>query len=77
MKIYKPKIFISGSSSGIGFFLAKEFSKKNYKVIINGNKRKLILASKKIKDSDYVDGDMSKLDIVKKNIKKIKKNIIP
>ena len=74
MKIYKPKIFISGSSSGIGFFLAKEFSKKNYKVIINGrNKRKLILASKKIKDSDYVDGDMSKLDIVKKNIKKIKK----
>ena len=67
MKIYKPKIFISGSSSGIGFFLAKEFSKKNYKVIINGrNKRKLILASKKIKDSDYVDGDMSKLDIVKK-----------
>lgn len=74
MKIYKPKIFITGSSSGIGFFLAKEFSKKNYKVIINGrNKRKLILASKKIKDSDYVDGDMSKLDIVKKNIKKIKK----
>ena len=74
MKNYKPKILITGSSSGIGFFLAKEFSKKNYHVIINGrNKKKLILASKSIEDSDYIHGDMSKLNIIQKNMNKLYK----
>tara|TARA_X000000368_G_C23009564_1_gene702845 strand:- start:555 stop:1292 length:738 start_codon:yes stop_codon:yes gene_type:complete len=70
MKIYKPKILITGSSSGLGFFLAKEFSNRNYQVILNGrNQKKLKLASKLIQNSDYIHGDMSKSHIVKKNIK--------
>ncbi len=74
MRTDKPKILITGSSSGIGFFLAKEFSKKNYQVIINGrNKKKLILASKLIENSDYVLGDMSEFSIVKKNMLKLYK----
>tara|TARA_B100001175_G_C19497746_1_gene636315 strand:- start:1344 stop:2081 length:738 start_codon:yes stop_codon:yes gene_type:complete len=74
MKINYPKILITGSSSGIGFFLAKEFSKKNYRVIINGrNKKKLSQALKKIKNSDSIEGDMSDLNEVKKNFDKIKK----
>ncbi len=74
MKNYKQKILITGSSSGIGFFLAKEFSKKNYKVIINGrNKKKLFSASKSIENSDYIHGDMSKQDVIRKNIKQLKK----
>lgn len=73
MKTYKKKIFITASSSGLGFFLAKEFSKRKYHVIINGkDKKKLIKASKLIK-SDFIYGDMSKLIIVKKNMKKLQK----
>lgn len=74
MKLSKPKVLITGSSSGIGYFLAKEFSKKNYQVIINGrNKRKLDSAKKNIKNCDYILGDMTKINIVKKNIKKLHK----
>lgn len=52
--------------------MAKEFSKKNYKVIINGrNKIKLVNSSKKIKNSDFVHGDMSKPYILKNVIKKL------
>ena len=70
MKIYKPKILITGSSSGLGFFLAKEFSNRNYQVILNGrNQKKLKLASKLIQNSDYIHGDMSKSHIVKKILK--------
>ena len=69
-EITKPKVLITGSSSGIGYFLAKEFSKINYQVIINGrNKRKLDLAKKNINNCDYILGDMTKINIVKKNIK--------
>ena len=67
MKLSKLKVLITGSSSGIGYFLAKEFSKKNYQVIINGrNKRKLDLAKKNINNCDYILGDMTKLNTVKK-----------
>lgn len=73
MKTYKKKIFITGSSSGLGFFLAKQFSKKKYHIIINGkNKKKLIQAAKLI-NSDYIHGDMSNLIIIKKNMKKLQK----
>ena len=40
MKIYKPKVLITGSSSGLGFYLAKEFSNRNYQVILNGRNQK-------------------------------------
>ena len=56
----KGTIFISGSSSGIGFHLAKEFSNLGYKLILNGRKlSKLKTAAKKIKNCDYILGDLS------------------
>ena len=56
----KGIIFISGSSSGIGFNLAKKFSQLGYKLILNGrNQNKLKLAAKKIKNCDYMIGDIS------------------
>ena len=75
MKIYKPKVLITGSSSGLGFYLAKEFSNRNYQVILNGRNQKLKIASKLIENSDYIHEDMSKANIVKKNIRKLNKNI--
>ena len=33
-------VFITASSSGIGFFLAKRYLDNNYKVIINGRNKK-------------------------------------
>lgn len=67
-------VFITASSSGIGFFLAKKYVEKNYKVIINGrNKKKLISASKKLNACDFIISDMTKQKNIKKVIKKIKK----
>lgn len=56
----KKIVFISGSSSGLGFELAKFFSKENYLVIMNGrNKKKLKNSSKKIPSSYAIVGDLS------------------
>ena len=50
MKSSKPKVLITGSTSGIGYFLAKGFSNNNYKVILNGrSKKKTKLSIKKCK----------------------------
>ena len=73
----KGIIFISGSSSGIGFNLAKKFSQLGYKLILNGrNQNKLKLAAKKIKNCDYMIGDISNkrniINIIKKINKKYK-----
>ena len=69
-------VFITGSSSGIGFALANNYLKKNYKIIINGrNLKKLINASKKLNNCDFICADMSKLKIIKNVTNKIKKNI--
>ncbi len=67
-------IFISGSSSGLGFELAKFFSKENHIVIMNGrNKKKLINASKKIINSYPLVGDLSNQSHCKNIVLKIKK----
>ncbi len=67
-------IFVSASSSGIGFSLAKRYLEKNYKVIINGkNKNKLIKASKKLNKCDYILGDMTNIKVIKKVLNIIKK----
>ena len=74
MKSSKPKVLITGSTSGIGYFLAKGFSNNNYKVILNGrSKKKLNLALKNVNNADYIFGDMSKINIIKNNIKKLYK----
>ncbi len=67
-------VFISGSSSGLGFELAKFFSKENYIVVMNGrNKKKLLNASKKIINSYPLVGDLSSQNDCKNFFFKIKK----
>ena len=67
-------IFVTASSSGIGFSLAKGYLEKNYNVIINGkNKKKLIKASKKLNKCDYIVGDMTNIKIIKKVLNLIRK----
>ena len=70
---YRSKtVFITASSSGIGFFLAEEYMNNNYKIIINGrNKKKLISASKKLGNCDYIKADMTNLKSIKKATKQI------
>ena len=67
-------VFITASSSGIGFFLAKRYLDHNYKVIINGrNKKKLINASNKLNGCDFIISDMTSIENIKSTITKIKK----
>ena len=71
--MHKKKIvFISGSSSGIGFHLAKFFKEQNYNIIINGrNSKKLKIASRKLGNCNYIPGDLTK----EKNITQITKTL--
>jgi 3-oxoacyl-[acyl-carrier protein] reductase len=56
----KRVVFISGSSSGLGYELAKQFSQEGYIVIMNGkNKKKLEKSSRKIQNSSLALGDLS------------------
>ena len=65
----KFRVFITGSSSGLGLGLAKNFLENNAEVIINGrNSTKLLKASIMLKNCNYIKGDVSN----KKDIKKIK-----
>ena len=69
----KKIVFISGSSSGIGFHLAKLFIKKNYTVIINGrNHSKLKRSASQLGNCHYILGDITKENKVKQIVKKIK-----
>ena len=54
-------IVITGSSSGIGYSIAKNFSDLGGNVIINGtNKTKLINSCKKLNsNSNYVQSDLT------------------
>lgn len=54
-------ILVTGSSSGIGHYIAKAFIQNNGNVILNGrNKRKLNLAQKSLGAFDIVKSDISK-----------------
>ena len=71
----KKTVFISASSSGIGYHIAKSYLSVGYKVIINGrNISKLKKASIALKNCAYYCGDLSKEKNIKKIIDKIKKN---
>ena len=66
--------FITGSSSGIGFSIAKKLSNLGCKCILNGsNKNKLIKAKKKILNSEYIVGDVTNFNFGKKLKKQIQK----
>lgn len=70
----KKTIFISGSSSGLGYFLAQEYRSIGYNIIINGNNLfRLKKASLSLGKCDYFLGDLTNKDIIKTLIIKIKK----
>ena len=72
----KRTIFISASSSGIGYHLAKKYLLLGYKLIINGqNLSKLKRASKRLNNCDYYLGDLTKENKIQTFVKKIKKNM--
>ena len=67
-------IFISASSSGIGYHLASGYRDLGYNIIINGkNLIKLKKASTNLGECDYFLGDISEDKNIKSLIKKIKK----
>lgn len=74
MENKKKTVFISASSSGIGFYIAKSYLSIGYKVIINGRRlSKLKKASAALRYCDYYCGDLSEEKNIKKIINKIKK----
>jgi 3-oxoacyl-[acyl-carrier protein] reductase len=65
---------VTGSSDGIGFYIAKQLHQNGCNVVINGrNKAKLNLAKKKLNVPDAIQGDLTNLNDTKKLIKKFKK----
>ena len=75
MTLNKKKIIlITGSSSGIGFGLAKKFHEKGNTIILcSKNIKKLKKASKTLNNCFYVNGDLTKQNQIKKIFRKIKK----
>ena len=73
--IEKKNILITGSSKGIGSFIAtKLYEDKNNQIFINGrNKKDLINLKKKLTNCEIVQGDINKTIVLKKINKKIKK----
>ena len=69
----KKTVFISASSSGIGFSLAKNYKLLGYNVVINGtNKSKLKKASSVLK-CDFFLGDLTNLSKIDELVKKLHK----
>ena len=67
MKFKKKKIFITGSSSGIGYQIASKFVSLGFEVIINSkNKSRLMKASKSLNNCDYFVADLTKENLIKK-----------
>ena len=65
---------VTGSSDGIGFYIAKLLHQNGCNVVINGrNKAKLNLAKKRLNVVDAIQGDLTNLNDTKKLIKKFKK----
>ena len=73
--IYEKKILVTGSSSGLGFAIAKDLNKKGYLVVVNGrNLNKLKKICEKEKFYGFEAGDLSKeKDAKKVSIKSYKK----
>ena len=56
----KKRVLVTGSSRGIGFFIAERFSKKGSRVVINSrNKEALENASQNLNDTIPLAGDLS------------------
>lgn len=74
MNLNENTILITGGSSGIGFEMAKEFLKRNNKVIITGrNELKLQEAKEKLDGIVTIKSDVSNSDDIKKLYKQVAK----
>ena len=70
----KKVIFITGSSSGIGFELAKKFLDLGFEVLINSNHiRNLKKASRFLDNCKYFFGDVTNVKSLEKIFNRIKK----
>ena len=70
----KKVIFITGSSSGIGFELAKKFLDLGFEILINSNNmRNLKKASKFLNNCKYFFGDVTNAKSLEKIFNQIKK----
>lgn len=78
----KKNVFISGSSRGIGFFIASKLYQDGFEVIINGsNLKRLKQSSKKLGNCKYYLGDITNKNSIKSicskmNKKKIKLDVL-
>lgn len=69
----KKTVFVTGSSSGIGFGIAKNFLDLGYEVIIcSRNIKKLKKASKLLKNCFYIQADLTNEKNIKDACRKIK-----
>jgi len=69
----KKTIFISASSSGIGYLLAEKYKTLGYNLIINGTNQSKLKKASSILDCDYFLGDLTDQKKINLLIKKIKK----
>ena len=77
MKNVRKIIMITGISSGVGESLTKFFLNQNYKVI--GMARRIEMVKKKFSNHPnlfFYKTDLSKVNDLKVNLQKIKKNLI-
>ncbi len=74
-KFERKNVLITGSSSGLGFFLSEHFVKDGHNIYLNGStKNRLELAKKKLKSSGFL-GDLRDEHVCKLLIKNCEKNI--
>ena len=73
----KKVAFITGSSRGIGFFIASKLLQDGFEVILNSsNLKRLKQSSKKLGNCKYYVGDITNKNSIKTIFNKIKKNKI-
>ena len=69
----KKVAFISGSSKGIGLAISKKLNENNFHVVLNSRKRVSRNNFKKIKEYDYILGDVTQEKSVNRIYKNFKK----
>ena len=69
----KKTVFISASSSGIGFHIAQKYKALGYNIVINGTNRFKLKKASSLLNCDYFLGDLTNVKKIKLLIKKLKK----
>lgn len=73
MMLKKKTVFISASSSGIGYYLAQKYKSIGYNVVINGTNRSKLKKVSLTLGCDYYLGDLTDEKKINLLIKKLKK----